>query len=706
MGVSEIKAGEKIHSAGDLVDTVDIIIKGSVQMSLPHHDGAVTLGVGSVIGLCERPGDVHRFTYTSASGASVFSYPFNQMEDVGRVIAANAKIAPTITSALVHQAHGLREFSVEYEKSGVEAYNKIREEQKEMQKLSASLGRDMPAYRILSELQLPTSDEAIESWRENFAKAFFTYDVHLKKDMYVLGVDICIGVIYTVADYMRRIIGIIDHTTRYLKYLHEETIDFHSGLEGLRIEAREQTRQLTGGDETAVPEMKDVLNVILNYSGSDEVIKRNMREAVEAYVACKDRSATDEDTRRIRRKLVDPFFKVYEDCLFRSFEEPGRPPVEVGMFLRFCYMDERIVNKEDFEQLYRIYVNYIPDPYGRVVTIEEWLRKIYDGKVMPSKNEFDLDYPSYLKEAVRQGDMTESHAERMLSDFDERTRFEIKNLFTGGNRMTFGRISVYSPLFDSVNQMMPLDKCYVSAERVDEALANIREYDHRIFYREEVLRIDEDTPPLTIHKEFLPYVILMPNIGSRTVLWQEIEGKKRTTPGRMLVPIFCLEDFGLSMARLCGEFRWEMCKTEQGVHWNDLSDPSLTAEYSDYLQYYRKNSSLSPEHREKIKKALQKAGNNYRRVFVADYVLYIMYEAKGIMRLNKVARDIIYRYCPLALDHSEGITVNAQYAQLLERQKNHNLQGARPLSNLIKKREATEQYIPEELYEEVKYLSR
>ena len=149
-----------------------------------------------------------------------------------------------------------------------------------------------------------------------------------------------------------------------------------------------------------------------------------------------------------------------------------------------------------------------------------------------------------------------------------------------------------------------------------------------------------------------------------------------------------------------------MCKTEQGVHWNDLSDPSLTAEYSDYLQYYRKNSSLSPEHREKIKKALQKAGNNYRRVFVADYVLYIMYEAKGIMRLNKVARDIIYRYCPLALDHSEGITVNAQYAQLLERQKNHNLQGARPLSNLIKKREATEQYIPEELYEEVKYLSR
>ncbi|MCR5097970.1 MAG: hypothetical protein K6B14_03390 [Lachnospiraceae bacterium] len=706
MGVTEIKPGEKIHNAGDTVDTIDIIIKGSVQMTLPHHEGSVSLGVGSVIGLCECPGDSHRFTYTSPSGASVFSYPFTKMDDVGKVITANAKIAPTITSAVVAEANRLREYSIHYEKSAVDAYNKVREEQKEMQKLAAALGKMMPNYSNLADLQLPEEGDSIDSWRENFAKAFMTYDASLKKDLYVLGVDICIGVIYTVTDYMRRIMGIIDQTTQYNRYLHEETIDFHSGLEGLRIESREQTRQLTGGDETAVPEMKNVLNVILNYSGADDVIKTNMRNAIEDYVALKDRSSTDEDARRVRRKLVDPFFKIYEECLFKSFISPGRPPIEVGLFLRFCYMDERLVTKEDFDQLYRIYVNYIPDPYGRVVTIEEWLRKIYDGKVMPSKNEFDLDYPSYLKEAVRQGDMTESHAERMLSDFDERTRFEIRNLFTGGNRMTFGRISVYVPIFDSVNQMMPLDKCYVSAERVDEALAAIREYDHRIFFREEICRFDDDATPVTVHKEFLPYVLLMPNIGSRTVLWQEIEGKKRTTPGRMLVPIFCLEDFQLSIARLCGEFRWEMCKTDQGVHWNDLSDPSLTAEYSDYLQYYRKNSSLSPEHREKIKKALQKAGNNYRRVFVADYVLYIMYEAKGVMRLNKVARDIIYRYCPLALDHSEGITVNAQYAQLLERQKNHNAQGARPLSNLIKKREASELDVPEELYEEVKYLSK
>ena len=706
MSVTEIKAGGKIHSVGDIVDSIHIILKGSVSMTIPNEGGEIALGVGSVIGLSEVPGGRHRFSYTAPEGASIFSYPFSGMNDVAKVISTNARIAPMITGSVVAMAEHLREYSVAYTKTGRMAYDRIREEQKELQRLAASVGKSMPLYTELSDLALPPDDDGIESWRDDFTRAFYKHDAELRKTLYPLGTDMCIGVIYTAASYMQSVMTAIDRTAGYRRYLDDKTVDFHSGLEGLRIEAREQTRALTGGDESAIPELHNVLNVILNYSGCEEVVKKNMREAVEAYVACKDRGATDEDTRRIRRRLVDPFFKVYEDCLFRSFGEPGRPPIEVGLFLRFCYMDERLVTAEDFEQLYRLYINYIPDPYGRIVTVEEWLKKVYEGKVMPSKNEFDLDYPSYLKEEVRQGEMSEDQAERLLDNLRERTRFEIHNLFISGNRMTFGRISVYEPLFDSTNQMMPLDKCYVSVDRIYEVLETIRAYDHRIFYREDICRFDEDAQPVTVHREYLPYVILLPNIGSRTVLWQEIEGKRRTTPGRMLVPIFCLEDLSLAMAKLCGEFRWEMCKTEQGIHWNDLSDPSLTAEYSDYLQYYRKNSSLSTEHREKIKKALQKAGNNYRRVFVADYVLYIMYEAKGVMRLNKVARDIIYRYCPLAIDHSDGIIVNAQYTQLVERQKNHNTQAARPLSNLIRKRESGELYVPEELYEEVKYLSK
>ena len=158
------------------------------------------------------------------------------------------------------------------------------------------------------------------------------------------------------------------------------------------------------------------------------------------------------------------------------------------------------------------------------------------------------------------------------------------------------------------------------------------------------------------------------------------------------------------MTRMCGEFRWEMCKTEQGVHWNDISDPSLTSEYSDFLQYYRKNSGLNPEQKEKVKKALQKAGNNYRKVFVSDYVMYIMYEAAGSLRMSKVSREILYKYCPLAKDVGEKLISNGQYSELVRRRQNKSSQNARAIENYVKKREFDGQEVPDELRQEVEFV--
>ena len=50
--------------------------------------------------------------------------------------------------------------------------------------------------------------------------------------------------------------------------------------------------------------------------------------------------------------------------------------------------------------------------------------------------------------------------------------------------------------------------------------------------------------------EILPDVILMPNVGVRGVMWQEIEGRKRTTPSRMMVSIFQMEDLNNILVRL------------------------------------------------------------------------------------------------------------------------------------------------------------
>ena len=67
---------------------------------------------------------------------------------------------------------------------------------------------------------------------------------------------------------------------------------------------------------------------------------------------------------------------------------------------------------------------------------------------------------------------------------------------------------------------------------------------------------------------------------------------------------------------MCAEFRWEMCKRVQGARWNDVSDPSLTSLFCDYLQFYRKNSDLSPEQKEKIKVTLTKCKQNFKEFFI------------------------------------------------------------------------------------------
>ena len=108
-----------------------------------------------------------------------------------------------------------------------------------------------------------------------------------------------------------------------------------------------------------------------------------------------------------------------------------------------------------------------------------------------------------------------------------------------------------------------------------------------------------------------------------------------------------------------------MCRRTQGIHWNDIRESSLTAEYCDYLQFYRKNHNLSADAREKIKSAIAKAKNNYREVFVVDYIAWVKYEAQGSVRLNKQARDIIFRYCPFARPIRESLKESPMYRDMI-----------------------------------------
>ena len=274
-----------------------------------------------------------------------------------------------------------------------------------------------------------------------------------------------------------------------------------------------------------------------------------------------------------------------------------------------------------------------------------------------------------------------------------------------GNRLTFGRVTTFIPVFTDDAVVRPLRTALITPEKIKSSLDAIREIDFSLFYRDAVTAFEKlEINQFVESREVLPFVILMPNMGSRTSMWQEIDGKRRDTPARMMMSILFTEDLDEAMVRLCGEFRWEMCRRVQGVHWNDVTDPSLTSEYCDYLQFYKKNHDISPENREKIKLSLQKSRNNYRNVFVSDYIIYIRNEAAGSARLNKVARGIVFRYCPFRAAKREAMKANPLYADLIEK-FNIKLAGKVHLIQvMMQKIKKMEEEVPEVITKQLKYL--
>ncbi len=168
-----------------------------------------------------------------------------------------------------------------------------------------------------------------------------------------------------------------------------------------------------------------------------------------------------------------------------------------------------------------------------------------------------------------------------------------------------------------------------------------------------------------VMKKVYPDIILMPVYGTTGSMWQEIETRKRDTPGRFLFPALFEEGLEDVMIKMFGRFHWEYCRCEMGASWNSIQYPSLTSEFSDYIQYYRKNRALTEEKREKVKLQITRARNSLREIFVQDFTDWIRSESGGSIKLNKVSRAILATYCPMSKECRQVMDKNAALTEAM-----------------------------------------
>ena len=398
--------------------------------------------------------------------------------------------------------------------------------------------------------------------------------------------------------------------------------------------------------ETIEKELTGSLGKILAYSQVSEETCAKFQQYILAFMHLHDKSSTDDDARKLRKNIANVFYEVYEAVFLRDYKEKSGNRL-IELFLLYGFVDERLLSKEQLIELYCLEDEDDHQGPCKVYNAKQWLTAVLEGKKEPSKSEFDLDYDATLREMKKSGQLSEEDMEKAKHDQMQKFQYELKNMFRYNSRLVSGQISIFVPILYRDQFMGHLDQSLMTTNKVNSIINKITAIDYSVFYRESM----QNDPEHGIEKEYIqlqvfPDIILLPNYGSNGSMWQEIEGRKRVSHGRFLFPIFAENDMEDIFIRVCGRYRWELCRTIQGTTWNDVKYKSLTSEYVDYVQFYKKNRALSEEKKEKLKMQIQKGRGNTREVFVLDYVLWVKNESTGSMRLNKVAREVLATYCP------------------------------------------------------------
>lgn len=445
--------------------------------------------------------------------------------------------------------------------------------------------------------------------------------------------------------------------------------EFNSLIDNIRSKASISSVPASAADlsiGSELPnELENSLEKIMQYCSYTQDKIDSLNRRLSQFRVLKDKTSTDPEIRDLRSSIATDFFILYEEAFKRTQVDNSCPKL-ISMFLNFGYMDERLVTKEQAISLYRLCDKEYPCNDFSVYNAKKWLEMIYQNKKDPSINDFGQDYYDVFRDMKKRKIVTDQDKPAYDRDFKAKTNFEINNMLKTNQKVCHGHISSYFPVLHKDIITRDLEKAVVTPARLQQAINNILAIDFSIFYREiwyknEQKAIEKEP----IMKEIRPDIIIVPTFGSRVSMWQEITGKARNTPGRFIVPAFTDENLAEMVLKLIGAFRWELCRTMMGVAWNDITEKSLTSEYTDYIQFFKKNHDLTEEAKEKIKVQIQKSRNVMREIFTSDYETWINYESKGILRLNKLARSILFRYCPPPKEMRDALAKQPAFSDLL-----------------------------------------
>ncbi|PJZ75409.1 hypothetical protein [Leptospira neocaledonica] len=391
---------------------------------------------------------------------------------------------------------------------------------------------------------------------------------------------------------------------------------------------------------------------ILEYSGLHASTCEEITRLVHAY-----KEHPGLIRRRHRQEDYKILIRLYKVCFIKFRSQTTNIPKPVLLFIYFFFLDEGLLSAkrlQDLELAIATLKSSMTDRQYQEVKLSihllpDWLNLILAGKKNPSQNHMGQTYDQIQKSNLRWNQEPEAknimNKEYLLHILD----WELENI------LYMGLLGIsLNPNF--AYPILSEDQFYGATEAnltfTDKILSNaerVSKIDTSIFQRQ-VTAISNTDPSHTeqYRKEFFADCILLPYSGNRGVLWQETSIGNQDY-SRLLFPVVMTENATLVVTKTLGEFRWETERSMRGRKWKDPIPASLTSEYYSYLENFQKNPNLTIEAKKRIEQQWVKVGKNIKDMFSIDYAYWILLEAEGKPRLNRVVREILNRFVPIQI---------------------------------------------------------
>lgn len=482
----------------------------------------------------------------------------------------------------------------------------------------------------------------------------------------------------------------VDHSGHFLQLYEnyfasnfQNISSSYKKLESFLEESEEaNAKEDSSSDQTSGVEMgTDMMSIknelegapakIMKFAGMEAEKIKTLTDYLTELRAEKNPLDSTPELRKLRRQISKLYFETYEKAYHKFQESRGNVPIPVRLMLNFGFFDDEFLEMEHLKTLYNLSDTTRANPQYPIFTATDWIKYIAEKKEACSIDEMGMTFFEKLKNEYKdQGWKKETEVPDEYDNYNIRVNYEIMNFLETNVKLTSGSPATAFPILTKYHITIDLDKSLVTYEKLSEALDKIREIDYSCFMRE-VLYNDEEAGILKefIQQEVIPNFILVPSIGTKVMMWQEVAGRSKSSQGRIAVPMFATADLFTLLLDAVGAFRWELTKTIMGPDWNNVSVPSITADYTDYVQFYKKNRDLSPEIKEKLAGEFKRFRTDRDR-FVNDYTNWVKYESEGVLKLNKVSRGIFYRHIPFARAIRANIATQPAYSDLDNRLTN------------------------------------